>query len=89
MAEYWEELGRLHAPAHWPEDAEERRALYKRLAKLHHPDKGGSHDRFALLHEAYSAAEYFKAQLRQGAAASGSSGSEQSTTGRAAARDEL
>ena len=46
----WAELSALSHLDGWPTTERDRRALYKRLAKIHHPDKGtGSVERFEWL----------------------------------------
>ena len=50
----WAELSKLGHANSWPRSEKDRRALYKRLAKVHHPDKGsGSVERFEWLRFQY------------------------------------
>lgn len=43
----------------WPEDSKQRRKLYHKLSRVHHPDKrSGSNDRFAAVSKAYKVANY-------------------------------
>ena len=50
----WEELTALSDLAQWSPAAGQRRKLYLRLSRLHHPDKpSGSADRFELLSYLY------------------------------------
>jgi len=43
----------------WPEESKQRRKLYYKLSRVHHPDKRtGSNDRFGALSKAYKIANY-------------------------------
>jgi len=54
FAAAWEELTALTDSAQWPQAAAQRRKLYLRLSRVHHPDKpSGSADRFELLSYLY------------------------------------
>lgn len=56
---YWQEIMRLSDHANWPNDAKDRRKLYFRLTRIHHPDKPtGSADRFDLVAYYYRRANY-------------------------------
>lgn len=58
-APIWEELTTLMDTTLWPESASQRRKLYLRLSRLHHPDKAsGSADRFELLSYLYQRANF-------------------------------
>jgi hypothetical protein len=58
-APIWEELTTLTDTTLWPESASQRRKLYLRLSRLHHPDKAsGSADRFELLSYLYQRANF-------------------------------
>lgn len=58
-APIWEELTTLTDTSLWPESASQRRKLYLRLSRLHHPDKAsGSADRFELLSYLYQRANF-------------------------------
>ena len=50
----WSELGELVDLRGWPSEVRDRRKLWKRLSKRHHPDKeGGSEERFSWLRFLY------------------------------------
>ena len=50
VLEKWKELNRMEDRFQWPEDNNNRRKVFMRLSKTHHPDKAtGSADRFASL----------------------------------------
>lgn len=55
VAALWAELSSLSEVKNWPGSTKERRLLYKRLAKIHHPDKlgTGSVERFEWLRHQY------------------------------------
>lgn len=59
FAGIWEELTALMDTSSWPSDAVQRRKLYLRLSRLHHPDRSsGSADRFELLSYLYRRANF-------------------------------
>ena len=54
----WHELGELADVRGWPTDARDRRKVWKRMSKRHHPDKAtGSEERFEWLRYLYEATE--------------------------------
>lgn len=62
IAEAWDGLTQLQQYEAWPVDGKERHDMYRRLARRHHPDKGGSAERFALLQSAFKTADHFLKQ---------------------------
>lgn len=68
VAEAWDGLMQLQQYEAWPKDAKERHDLYRQLARRHHPDKGGSAERFALLRSAFKTADHFLKQREAHAA---------------------
>jgi hypothetical protein len=59
-AKEWEALGRLQTHRAWPSDAKERRKMYFKLSRQHHPDKPrGSEERFECLTNGYQKANYY------------------------------
>lgn len=57
-AAWWDTLAQLQRPSAWAKAQRERRKLYMRLARLHHPDGlSGDADRFDVLQAAYQEAE--------------------------------
>ena len=59
IATLWEEVHTMLEPSAWPKRARDRRKLYFRLSKIHHPDKEeGSQERFQTLNYAYRKANY-------------------------------
>lgn len=69
VAAAWAELAKLANQHHWPKESGKRRELYRQLSRGHHPDKGGSADRFDALQRAFQSAEYYLRQAERVASA--------------------
>jgi len=78
----WAQLDRLLNWRNWPPNGRERRRMYFKLAKLHHPDKpGGSIERFECLRYGYKEAARMYAAADDDDGDGGASGTSSSNGG--------